>query len=99
MTGTAIPPWLIQIAPKWFIERPDFFEFVYAFFVAFGMGTTNVLYTIWVTWAALTPQAEQTLPAYLGVVGRVWFSIAAPLFWAYVRGRKAQQKAVQSTTP
>ena len=93
VSGSAIPPWLSQALPAWFLARPATTEALWAASVAFGKSAVTVLYTLWVGYSVLTPSSELSLIGYLAVIKAGWFAVAAPVLWGYYNGGIAQKKA------
>lgn len=94
MNGTALPAWLLQILPQWFLDRPAFTEATFASFMVLLRGAGTILWALWAAYTVIVPDAkDQNLDGYLVLVKGSWFSAAVPIIWAYFNGKNAHTKA------
>lgn len=93
--GSAVPAWLQEILPPFFIARPALTEALWAAAVAVVKSAITVLSSLWAGYYALAQLKgfDVTPVGYWHVIQHGWFIAAVPLIWGLVNGRVAQVKS------
>lgn len=94
--GTALPPWLQQILPKWFCDRPAFTEALYAFIVSFVYASVPIIFALYGAAVSAGVPANDFL-AFLSWLGHNWWALLMGYIGgggiAGIRARQANAKA------
>lgn len=89
---SAVPLWLQQILPKYFLDRPAFTEAAYAFCKAGLYGASINIGD------AASDAAFTTFPAFIRWFGTHWFMVAIAAYLAITRGQEAHAKTTLALT-
>lgn len=94
--GTAVPAWLLQILPKWFLDRPAFTEAAYAALVSMTYSTVPIVGAIY--GVAVSQGHGGSLGDFANFIGANWFGlIMGYLFGTGIAGVRGKQAAAKAT--
>lgn len=105
MNGSAIPAWVQQVLPQWFLDRPAFTEAVYAFILSFALSAGGIISTLYGVAAAqgkatdIGTFAQFVLANWSGAALGFIFGGGAASYRAKEAGKKAAAASPQIGTP